>query len=73
MQYPRQDSNNPQNPRGKVPIDGQRGTESGTVSDGSSELAPVTIAPDLAAVVDAWDRLPDAIRAGILAMVKAAT
>ena len=29
--------------------------------------------PDLAAVIDAWDRLPEAIRAGILAMVKAAS
>jgi hypothetical protein len=29
--------------------------------------------PDLAAVIDSWDRLPEAIRAGIVAMVKAAT
>jgi hypothetical protein len=28
--------------------------------------------PNLAAVVDAWPGLPEAIRAGILAMVKAA-
>jgi hypothetical protein len=28
---------------------------------------------DLAAVIEAWDRLPEAIRAGIVAMVKAAT
>jgi hypothetical protein len=28
--------------------------------------------PDLARVVAAWDRLPDAIKAGILAMVQAA-
>jgi len=28
--------------------------------------------PDPAAVIDAWDRLPEAIRAGIVAMVKAA-
>ncbi len=27
---------------------------------------------DLATVVNAWDRLPEAIRAGIVAMVKAA-
>jgi hypothetical protein len=27
--------------------------------------------PDLAAVIDAWDRLPEALRAGIVAMVKA--
>ena len=41
-------------------------------------LAPIllhdtcTTDPDLAAVVDAWPDLPEAIRAGILAMVKAA-
>jgi hypothetical protein len=28
---------------------------------------------DLAAVIDAWPALPEAIRAGIVAMVKAAT
>jgi hypothetical protein len=28
--------------------------------------------PDLAAVVSAWPALPDALRAGIVAMVKAA-
>jgi hypothetical protein len=28
---------------------------------------------DLAIVVNAWDRLPDAVRAGIVAMVRAAT
>jgi hypothetical protein len=29
--------------------------------------------PDLAVVVDPWDRLPKAVRAGIVAMVRAAT
>jgi hypothetical protein len=29
--------------------------------------------PDFAAVADAWDRLPEAVRAGIVAMVKAAS
>jgi hypothetical protein len=29
--------------------------------------------PDLAAVVDAWPNLPEAIKAGIVAMVKAAS
>jgi hypothetical protein len=29
--------------------------------------------PELAAVIDAWDRFPEAIRAGIVAMVKAAS
>jgi hypothetical protein len=29
--------------------------------------------PDLVTVVDAWDRLPEAVRAGIVALVKAAS
>jgi hypothetical protein len=28
---------------------------------------------DLATVIDVWDRLPEAVRAGIVAMVKAAS
>jgi hypothetical protein len=32
-----------------------------------------TFPPDLAAIVDAWPALPEAIRAGIVAMVKAAS
>jgi hypothetical protein len=28
--------------------------------------------PDLAPIIDAWDRLPEAVRAGFVAMVKAA-
>jgi len=38
-------------------------------------VCPTTavIAPDLAAVVAAWPTLPEAIRAGILAMVRAAS
>jgi hypothetical protein len=35
-------------------------------------VAPATDDPDLAAVVEAWPELPEALRAGILAMVKAA-
>jgi len=29
--------------------------------------------PTLAAVIEAWDRLPEALKAGIVAMVKAAS
>jgi hypothetical protein len=29
--------------------------------------------PDLDTLVDAWDRLPEAVRAGIVALVRAAT
>jgi len=32
----------------------------------------VPIDPDLAAVVEAWPKLPEAIKAGILAMIRAA-
>ncbi len=38
----------------------------------SQELGP-DLPPDLAAVVAAWDDLPEAIRAGILAMVRASS
>jgi len=31
------------------------------------------VPPDLTAIVDTWPELPEAIRAGILAMVKAAS
>jgi hypothetical protein len=40
-------------------------------------LAPIghvhELDPDLAAVVAAWDRLPEAVKAGIVAMVRAAS
>jgi hypothetical protein len=35
-------------------------------------LLPEDADPDLTAVVDAWPTLPEALKAGILAMVKAA-
>jgi hypothetical protein len=45
-------------------------------SGGAETGAPATesplFAPDLMTVVDAWPTLPEAIRAGILAMVRAA-
>ncbi len=63
FKYPRQDSNT----HGKCPekphLSSERGTKSGTVGD------------DLANLVDllkAWPDLPAAVRAGILAMVRAA-
>jgi hypothetical protein len=40
---------------------------------GECESAPATSTdPDLAAVIAAWDRLPAALKDGILAMIKAA-
>jgi hypothetical protein len=59
---------------------GQRlkGKNKANTSD-KQALAPLLIHdtcqtdPDLAAVIDAWGRLPEAVRAGIVAMVKAAS
>jgi hypothetical protein len=45
---------------------GQSGAECGALG---AQNAPLD--PDLAAVVDAWPKLPGAIKAGILAMVTA--
>jgi len=42
------------------------------VEDPNLPTAAYSFPPDLAAVVSAWPELPDAIRAGILAMVRAA-
>jgi hypothetical protein len=46
---------------------GQGGAESGAPLPGNPDIAP-----DLLAIVDAWPRLPESIRAGILALVRAA-
>ena len=50
-------------------------TEGATGADDgirSSATGALPADPDLAAVVAAWDRLPEAVRAGIVAMVRAA-
>ncbi|MBN2580954.1 MAG: hypothetical protein JXB10_18365 [Pirellulales bacterium] len=44
-----------------------RGAESGAQN---AENRPID--PDLGAIIDAWPKLPDPIKAGILAMVRAA-
>jgi hypothetical protein len=46
-----------------------------SISERFSQPVPYKspLPPDLAAVIEAWDRLPEAIRAGIVAMVKAST
>src|SRR5262245_32193256 len=46
-------------------------TATGNATGLLPELLPAD--PGLATVVDAWSSLPDAIKAGILALVKAAT
>jgi hypothetical protein len=43
------------------------GAESGAVL-----TQPPILAPELAALIDAWPRLPEPIKAGIMAMVRAA-
>ena len=50
---------------GKTGVSDQSGTESGALG---AQEAPLD--PELAAVVDAWPALPEAIKAGILAMVE---
>ena len=40
---------------------------------GAESGALATIDPGLASIMDAWAQLPDAMNAGILAMVKAAS
>jgi hypothetical protein len=48
---------------------GKRGSAATRQQIGS---APAEISQDLQALIDAWPALPDALKAGILAMVKAA-
>ncbi len=58
-----------------MPSSRQDATENGserlpTATQNATRLLPDD--PDLAAVVDAWPKLPAAIKAGIVAMVRAA-
>jgi hypothetical protein len=46
--------------------------KSGAPKASPTLFPPVVAEPDLRAVVEAWPTLPDAIKAGMLAMVKAA-
>jgi hypothetical protein len=56
----------PQENTGNTEIRNQSGAESGAL--GARE-APLD--PDLLAVVDAWPALPESVKAGILAMIRA--
>jgi len=50
----------------------RRASDSQRAKSSATEPETVPIAPDLATVVEAWPKLPQAIRAGILAMIRAA-
>ena len=51
----------------KTPIASTGGAESGALQDETE-----AVDPDLAAIAEAWPMLPEAIRAGIMAMVRTA-
>lgn len=65
----------PQNPSGKSGVASESGAKCGALP-GDSDPKPALATPadpDLSAVVAAWPNVPPAVRAGIVAMVKAAT
>jgi len=60
-----------------VPAESQPANQQGFTQSSPSVLAECLAllrreSPDLAAVVEAWPKLPESIKAGIVAMVKAA-
>ena len=61
-------------PIGNPPISAgkQQISEGGWRESGTSPPSPVNSDPELRAVVEAWPTLPDALKAGIVAMVRAA-
>lgn len=70
----------PQHPCGKPHIPESGGSKSGNIGAGfggptppATPPIPPPTDPELAAVVAAWGDLPPAIRAGVLAMVRAVT
>ena len=46
--------------------------EPGGAESGAPTLANFMIAPELVAIIDVWPKLPEPIKAGILALVRAA-
>lgn len=47
--------------------------DSGGAKSGATTPHTPTIAPDLATIIAAWPTVPEAIRAGILAMIRTAS
>jgi len=64
----------PANPAGNTPVSESDGSKSGNIGAGFGPATPPVkpTDPELAAMVAAWPDLPPAIRAGVLALVKAA-
>lgn len=64
----------PANPAGNTRVSDSGGSKSGNNGAGFGPLTPPAkpTDPELAAVVAAWTDLPPAVRAGIVAMVRAA-
>jgi hypothetical protein len=65
----------PSEPKRETAGDAQSGAKSGALSgDSTAGVTPPTIAtdPDLAVVAAAWAALPAAVRAGVVALVRAA-
>lgn len=65
----------PANPAGNTRVPDSGGSKSGNKGDGFGPPTPPAkpTDPELAAVVAAWADLPPPIRAGVVALVKAAT
>ena len=53
---------------GKLPVSGTMGANAGAVETKREHQDP-----DLQAIIDAWPNLPDAVKAGIVAMVRTAS
>ena len=67
---PKDDCSSPPNDSLSVPT-GDSTKPSDVPHSDKLDDKPTSEAPDLAVVIDAWADLPEAVRAGILAMVKA--
>jgi hypothetical protein len=65
--YPRQGSNSPTESAGK-----QHDSQSGGAKSGANEPKSASLPPDLAELLMAWPALPDAIKTGIMAMIRSA-
>lgn len=63
----------PQEPADTGVYDARAGTTSYTPSDSLPDAPDAAPDPDLAALIAAWPDLPEPVRAGINAMVRAAT